>query len=376
VSATATRAGATVTSLDVTVLAVPLPEPESDGTATWDRTTMAVVEAHGGGETGLGYTYGSAAVGTLIADMLAGEVLGEDAFSVGAAWSRMAAACRNAGRPGVASMAIAAVDQALWDLKARLLGIALAQLLGLRREGVPVYGSGGFTSLSSAQLEDQLGGWANDGMQWVKMKVGRDPAADAERVRIARAAVGSGTKLMADANGAFTAGQAIGFAERVLAAHDVVWFEEPVSSDDERGLRRVRDGIAPGIEVAAGEYGFTLTDFARLIGSEAVDCLQADVTRCGGITGLLAVDSLCQAHGIDLSLHCAPSAHLAPGCAVERLRHLEYFADHAHCEPMLLDGVVTPFAGRLHPDLTVPGTGLALKRPDADRYLLWRKEAG
>ena len=229
--------------------------------------------------------------------------------------------------------------------------------------------------MSHEQLEAQLGGWADDGMAFVKMKVGRDPAADRDRVRIAREAIGRRTQLMVDANGAFTPGRAIGFAGDALAPQGVVWFEEPVSSDDECGLRRVRDGVDSGIEIAAGEYGFSAPDFVRLIESESVDCLQADVTRCAGITGLLTVDALCQAHSIDLSLHCAPSAHLHVALTVARLRHLEFFADHARCEPMLLDGVVSPVNGHLAPDSGAPGNGLAIKHPDTDRYLKWRKEA-
>jgi L-alanine-DL-glutamate epimerase-like enolase superfamily enzyme len=266
----------------------------------------------------------------------------------------------------VASMAIAAVDLALWDLKARLLGVPLATLLDSARDAVPVYGSGGFTSMPDAALERQLGGWVEMGIPRVKMKVGRDPGADRRRVALSRAAIGPDAELMADANGALSRKTALAFAEDVLAPAGAVWFEEPVSSDDVEGLRLLRDRLPAGIELAAGEYGFAGVDFVRLIG--AVDCLQADVTRCRGVTGFLRVAALCAAHGIDLSAHCAPAAHVHVCCAAGRFRHLEYFHDHVRAEALLLDGPGEPEGGCLRPDLSRPGAGYDLKYADAERY--------
>jgi L-alanine-DL-glutamate epimerase-like enolase superfamily enzyme len=331
---------------------------------------MIVVEAQAGDETGIGYTYGSRACRTVVDERLAPAVVGRDAFAVSAAWEAMVTACRNAGSVGVASMAIAAVDLALWDLKARLLGLPLVRLLDQARDAVPVYGSGGFTSLTDAELERQLGGWVEMGIPRVKMKVGRDPAADPGRVARARSAIGPGAELMADANGALSRKAALAFAEDVLAPARVVWFEEPVSSDDLEGLRLLRDRLPAGIDLAAGEYGFAEVDFARLLGAGAVDCLQADVTRCRGITGFLRVAAQCSAHCLDMSAHCAPAAHLHPCCAAGRLRHLEYFADHVRAEALLLDGPDEPERGCLRPDLSRPGAGYDLKHPDAERYAI------
>jgi len=359
-----------VSALDARAFEIPLEEPESDGTAQWASTVMIVVEAHAGDETGVGYTYGSRACRTFVDELLAPAVVGRDAFAVAAAWQAMVAATRNAGSVGLASMAIAAVDLALWDLKARLLGLPLATLLDPARDQVPVYGSGGFTSLTDAELEDQLGGWVEMGIPRVKMKVGRDPAADPHRVAIARTAIGPGPELMADANGSLSRKAALAFAEDVLEPARVVWFEEPVSSDDLEGLRLLRDRLPAGIEVAAGEYGFAEFDFARLLGAGAVDCLQADVTRCRGITGFMRVAALCAASCIDLSAHCAPAAHVHPCCAVPRFRHLEYFHDHVRAEALLLDGAGPPERGRLKPDRSRPGAGYDLKYADAERYAI------
>ncbi len=295
-------------------------------------------------------------------------VVGRDAMAIPASWAAMVHAIRNLGRPGIASMAISAVDTALWDLKARLLGLPLVTLLGAVRDAVPVYGSGGFTSCTTAELAAQLDGWVEHGMPRVKMKVGADPAADLSRVRAARQAIGAATELFVDANGAYSRKQALDFALRFRDEADVTWFEEPVPSDDLAGLRLLRDRGPVGLDIAAGEYGYQPLYFRRMLDAGAVDVLQADVTRCGGITGFLHAASLCLAAGLPLSAHCAPSLHVHPCCAVLPLRHLEYFHDHVRIEHLLFDGALDPEAGELRPHLARPGAGLELKRADARRF--------
>jgi L-alanine-DL-glutamate epimerase-like enolase superfamily enzyme len=264
---------------------------------------------------------------------------------------------RNAGRPGAGFMALSAVDAALWDLKARLLDMPLVDLLPSVRHEVPVYGSGGFCSYSLERLGEQLGGWVADGIPRVKLKIGRRPQEDPVRLDAARDAIGPDTELYADANGAFTWKEALAWAERLAGEWGVTWFEEPVSSADVEGLRFLRERST--LEIAAGEYAFVPADFCNLIG--AVDCLQADVTRCGGITGLLGVSGLAASHGLDVSGHCAPQLSAHALCAVQRLRHLEWFHDHVRVERMLFDGVLEPVGGVLRPDRSVAGNGLELK---------------
>jgi L-alanine-DL-glutamate epimerase-like enolase superfamily enzyme len=200
------------------------------------------------------------------------------------------------------------------------------------------------------------------------MKVGSSPGEDPGRVIAAREAIGPGTELFVDANGAYSRKQALALAERFRADGRVSWFEEPVSSDDLEGLRLLRDRAPAGMAIAAGEYGYDAPYFRRMLEAGAVDVLQADVTRCAGITELLRVDGLCRARGVPLSLHCGPSIHLHPALALEQLVHLEYFHDHVRIEHLLLDGVVEPQEGALRPDLDRPGNGLELKRKDAERY--------
>jgi L-alanine-DL-glutamate epimerase-like enolase superfamily enzyme len=357
-----------IEKLDVSAFVVPTDFPEADGTLTWDKTTLVVVEATGGGKQSLGYTYADTATALLIKDLLAPIVIGSDAMAVAGTWAAMDRAIRNLGRPGIVSMAIAAVDSALWDLKSRLLELPLVTLLGAVRQSMPVYGSGGFTSYSLAQLQEQLRGWVDEGITRVKMKVGTHQSDDLDRVRAAREAIGPQAELFVDANGAYSRKQALSFAEKFRADCNVSWFEEPVSSDDLEGLRLLRDRAPSGMDITAGEYGYDLFYFRRMLEAGAVDVLQADATRCAGITGFLRVATLCEANSIPLSAHCAPSLHAHPCCALTPVRHVEYFHDHVRIEHMLFDGALNPDNGELRPDLSRPGLGLELKRADAARF--------
>ena len=350
--------------LETSCFTIPTDEPESDGTLEWDSTTIVIVEAVAGGKRGLGFTYAPEAAAKVVDGQLADVVKRRDPDDVAALWLEMGAQLRNAGRPGIAHCALSAVDLALWDLRARLHGVALATLLPPVHDRVPVYGSGGFCSYSDERLREQLGGWVADGIPRVKMKLGREPDRDPHRLDVARKAIGDETELYVDANGAFTPKEAVRWAHRYVEEWDVRWFEEPVSSADADGLRFVRDHST--LDVAAGEYAYVLTDFHNIVGS--VDCLQADVTRCGGITGLLRVNGMASAHHIDVSGHCAPNLSAHALCGVDRLRHLEYFHDHLRIESMLFDGVLSPDGGALVPDRSRPGNGLELKRAEAERF--------
>lgn len=356
-----------ITESSVAAFTVPTEGPESDGTLEWTSTTIVIVEAKAGRVSGLGYTYGDTAVATLIRDLLFPLLRGRDVMDVTGSWVAMTRAIRNQGRPGIASMAIAAVDAALWDLKARLLNLPLVKLLGAVRDQVPVYGSGGFTSYPVDRLQRQLAGWVNRGIRAVKMKVGRSPSEDGLRVQMARQAIGPEAELFVDANGAYSARRALAHAN-AFAEAGVTWFEEPVSSDDLEGLRFVRERAPAGMDVAAGEYGYDLYYFRRMAEAGAVDVLQADATRCAGITGFLQVGALCDAYNLPLSSHTASALHVHVCCAVPRLRHLEHFYDHERIERMLFDGVPVLVDGMLRPDLSRPGFGLELKRADAARY--------
>ncbi|MFJ7150540.1 enolase C-terminal domain-like protein [Streptomyces sp. NPDC100445] len=364
------RDGPVVEHLAVSVYRVPTDLPGGDATLTWDATTLVLVEATAAGRTGIGFTYGSPATAPVVEHELADLVVGHGAFDVPAANDRMSRALRNAGRPGIAAGAVSAVDIALWDLKARLLDLPLVRSLGAARDEVAVYGSGGLTTYDDAQLERQLRGWTDQGIERVKIKVaeswGRCEARDLHRTALARRVVGDAAELYVDANGGYTRKQAVRMAA-AMAGLGVTWLEEPVSSDDLTGLREVRDAVTA--DVAAGEYGYALPYFARMAASGAVDCLQADVTRCGGITVWLRVAAVAEGLGLHISGHCAPHLHAHVAAAVPNTRHLEWFHDHVRIENLLFHGTLDPRGGTVTPGASgEPGHGLTLDRAAADRY--------
>lgn len=344
---------------------IPTDSPESDGTFEWDSTTLVVVHVTAGARRGLGYTYGPAAVGRIINSQVAERVRGLDAMDIPACWAAMGEAIRNDG-DGPAMMALAAVDSALWDLKARLFNMPLARLLGMARGEAPAYGSGGFTSYSARELRRRMAKMVGRGFSMVKMKVGREPENDVERVSAAREATGRGVGLMVDANGAYDRKQALSLADD-FAELGVTWFEEPVCHRDFEGLRMLRDRTPAAMEIASGEYAFNLSYVNSLLDAGGVDVLQLDATRCS-ITVFLQAAALAEARGIPVSTHCAPALNLHPACSVTGLHHVEYFHDHERIEYMLFDGAPEPAHGMLAPDLSRPGMGLELKARDAERY--------
>lgn len=350
---------APLSPLDVVTYRFPTPEPEADGTLEWDATVAVVVIARSGDTTGVGWTYSTGAAAAVIRDHLIIAVDGRDAFDVPGCWQAMHRTCRNLGTRGLVAQAISAVDIALWDLKARLLALPLWQLFGRARDSVPVYGSGGFTSLTDDELERQVHGWLAAGCTAVKIKIGEswggNVPRDLARVALLRKVAGDDVALMVDANGAYSRGQ----ARRVGAALDdlgVVWFEEPVSSDDLAGLAAVR--AATRCDVAAGEYAADVYEAAALC--PVVDCLQLDVTRCGGYTGFQRAAAVAAAHNLDVSGHCAPALHAPVAAATPNLRHVEWFADHARLEPLLADGVPVVEGGAIRLG-SAPGHGMNLR---------------
>src|SRR5690625_1515292 len=197
-----------IESVTVEAFRVPTEAMESDGTLEWGATTMVLVTIRAGGREGIGYAYSARAAAGVVEDRLAGELSGMDAMATSACWQAMVHAVRNLGRTGVVSSAIAACDVALHDLKGKLLGVSVATLLGRRRDSVPVYGSGGFTSQTDGELAAQLGGWAEEGIGAVEMKIGRDPDCDPKRLRLARNAIRPDVELFLDGDTALTPRQA------------------------------------------------------------------------------------------------------------------------------------------------------------------------
>jgi L-alanine-DL-glutamate epimerase-like enolase superfamily enzyme len=365
-------AGPAIDSVAASAFTIPTDAPEADGTLAWDSTTLILVQVSAGDTLGTGWTYGDAACAGVVNNLLGPIVSGRDPQDVGGAWLAMVTALRNVGRPGIGGMALSAVDCACWDLKARLLGLPLHKLLGAVHERVKVYGSGGFTTYDDERLADQLCGWAHEQkIGRVKIKIGESSGTnvprDLARVRLAREIVGPEVELYVDANGGYRVGQAVRVAT-ALDEYDVRWLEEPVTSDDLAGLSRVR--ASARADVAAGEYGYDLAYFGRMCAAGAVDCLQVDVTRCGGTTELLRIAALAAAHNIEISGHCAPHLHAPVLAAIPNLRHLEWFHDHVRIESMLFDGTLEPTGGDVRPRAESAGHGLTWRPQEAHRFLV------
>lgn len=363
-------ADAPIDDVNVSVYTVPTDAPEADGTLAWSSTTLVLVEVSAAGHVGTGWTYGPPACAAVVRDTLQGVVSGMSALATSRCFEAMVASVRNQGRQGIAGYAVSAVDVALWDLKARLLDVPLCDLLGGTRTAVPIYGSGGFTTYDDTQMRVQLERWVHEqSIPRVKIKIGEGWGAnekrDLERLDRARTIVGDDVELYADANGAYSVKQAIRVA-RAAADSGLGWLEEPVSSDHREQLRQVRAAV--DIDVAAGEYGFDIFYFRRMCQAEAVDCLQVDATRCGGITEWIRASNVAASFGLDVSGHCAPNLHAHAAAATQNFRHLEYFHDHVRIENLFFDGALSPEAGCLRTDSSRPGHGLTLRRGDVTHY--------
>jgi L-alanine-DL-glutamate epimerase-like enolase superfamily enzyme len=362
--------GATIRSGKISAFRIPTDQPESDGTATWDSTTVVVIELTAGDVTGLGFSYANATAAHAAQELTQKVILGRNPSDIPSLHSALDIEVRNWGRPGLVSSAISAIDICLWDLKARLLERPLVDLLGRMRGEIAAYGSGGFTSYTEKQLIGQLSGWATEGLRSVKMKIGREPGKDVQRVTAVQKALNGRAELYVDANGAYQRKQALE-KSRQFGDLGVTWFEEPVTSDDRIGLHMLVEHAPAVMNIAAGEYCYVLDDARLLIEAQAVDVLQADVTRCGGITNFLKIGHVCETYHFPLSAHTSPSVHATLCCALVAAINVEYFHDHERIEHMIFDGAVRPVNGNLKPDLSRSGLGLELKRADVERFQIF-----
>lgn len=354
-------------SARISAYTIPTDQPESDGTAAWDSTTIVIVELTADGVTGLGYSYANAAAAHAAEELVQKEILHRDPFDIPSLHSAMDRQVRNWGRSGVVASAISAIDTCLWDLKARLLQESLLCLLGKVRDEIQAYGSGGFTSYSEKQLIDQLTGWAAQGFECVKMKIGTHPEQDVSRVAAVQKALNGKAQLYVDANGAYDRQQALHKSEQ-FGELGVTWFEEPVTSDDRIGLHFMVERAPAVMKIAAGEYNYTLDDARLLIEAQAVDVMQTDVTRCGGISNFMKIGNICEAYHYPYSAHTAPSIHATLCCSIVPAMNVEYFHDHVRIEHMIFDGAITAERGKLKPDVSRHGLGLELKTADVEKF--------
>jgi L-alanine-DL-glutamate epimerase-like enolase superfamily enzyme len=358
-----------IKSIEVSAYKIPTDSLEADGTLQWEATTLVLVEVVASNKCGIGYTYSDESAAFLINRKLKDLILHANALDIQSITSLLTKQIRNSGTCGIAMMAVSAIDNALWDLKAKLLDIPVCKLIGQEKDAMLIYGSGGFTSYNKKQLQQQFANWAKLGIRYMKMKVGTQPEKDVERVKEAREVLDDAIQLMIDSNGAYTAKQALQIVNEAIP-YNITWFEEPVSSDNLEGLNFIREHAPSQIKIAAGEYGYNLPYFNAMLQAKAVDVLQADATRCGGITGFLKAGHLAEAYQLPFSSHCAPALHLHAAICLPSFFIAEYFYDHSRIEQLLFDGVSPPNNGILKPDLSRPGFGFEFKHKDAEKYKL------
>lgn len=298
---------ATITALDTAAYRVPLPIVLSDSTHG-DITHFELITAHvrdADGQTGLGYTYtvdsGGTAVHALIARYLTPIVVGTEADAIEKTWQAMWWALHFGGRGGQTSLAISAVDIALWDLAAKRAGKPLWRHLGGYDPAVPCYAGGIDLQFTEAELLAQSDRFQQEGFRAIKMKVGRDSLReDVARVRAMRRHLGDDFPLMADANMRWSADTAIR-AARLVADSDLVWLEEPTIPDDIAGhVRILREGGHP---IAAGENLHSLNEFKELIAQGGVSFPEPDVAMVGGVTPFMKVAALAEAFNLPVTSH-------------------------------------------------------------------------
>jgi L-alanine-DL-glutamate epimerase-like enolase superfamily enzyme len=357
-------ARALLDGFDVSVYRVAPDDKSAEAAFAPDPTTVLVVEARAASEVGVGYGFTHPCAASHVEQVLAPALIGADAFDVALAHDRMLRVARAIGDLGV--MGVAAVDIALWDLKARLLGVSLIDLIGAHRSRAPVCGSP--ESYAAQHMASQLVGFVKSGFARIRTHLTGDLAEDVRRVSAARAAIGDGVRLTVDADGAYSERSALSLAERV-AEFDVACLEDPVASEDFEGLRFVRERCPRTLAIAAGKWGTGVSYFRRLLEPRATDAVRLDATRCLGISGFLKVAALAAARGVRASLVRAPAVHAHLCCAAETADYAEYAPEEARVESLLFDGVLEPKDGYLEPDRTRPGLGLAVRRVEARHHL-------
>ncbi|WP_314177172.1 mandelate racemase/muconate lactonizing enzyme family protein [Streptomyces winkii] len=320
------------------------------------QETVLVTVHSSDGLSGTGYSYtigtGGRAVVSLIRDHLVPALLGRDACPVEALWRHMLDQTRATTVGAITSLAFAAVDTALWDLRGRRTGESLWQMAGGAHERLPVYDTdGGWLHLSVEEVVEGAKRSAAAGLRGVKIKVGKpSPAEDAERLAAVRAAVGRELELMVDANQAFTAAEAIRRA-RTYEPLDVAWFEEPLPAGDLAGHGRL--AASTSVPVAVGESLYSAQQFGAYLAAGAAGIVQVDVARVGGITPWLKVAHAAEVLNIAVSPHFLMELHVSLATAVPNgifVEHIPQLGAITHSTLSIENGCVAP--------PRVPGIGI------------------
>ena len=355
-----------VKDVEVYVVRRKLEEPIFDANLKIEWTGNVVVRIiTESGLEGWGMTDGSP-IAEYILRRFRDVIIGSDPLASEDLWNRLYQLIRPSGRKGVALIAMSAIDIAIWDLRGKLLGLPVHMLLGGSNRRIPVYASVGFLSMPEDEVVEKALTYVNDGITTLKIKIGYDNgsniSSDIRRVRAVRDAIGAGVEIIVDANGVYDVATAIRFA-RLASSIDISLFEEPTHADNLDGLRRIRDtGLIP---VASGENEYTKYGCRDMIVAEAVDVIQFDITRVGGVTEMMKVAAITQAWNVKLAPHFFPqfSAHILS--AASNGLFLEVFPENLS-KPIIKNQ--PPIVNGFYEIPNMPGMGLEFDLSYVSRF--------
>jgi L-alanine-DL-glutamate epimerase-like enolase superfamily enzyme len=358
-------APSTIVDASASLVDIAVETPRTDAVQAFLKQETIFVEITAtDGCTGTGYSYtigtGGSSVLAMLRDHLLPALLGLDGSRVEAVWRRLFDTTRATTAGAITSLALAAVDTALWDLRCRRDGVPLWVAVGGARDRVPVYDTeGGWLHLAGDELVASAVASQRRGMRGVKLKVGKPTAAeDAARLRAVRDAVGDGFDVMVDANQSFTGAEARRRAA-AFADLDLAWFEEPLPAEDVAGHERL--ARATSIPIAVGESMYSVGHFAEYAVRGACGIVQADVARVGGITPWLKVAHLAEAHGLAVCPHFLMELHVSLAAGVANGRYVEHIPQLravTTAELPIVDGFAMAPAA--------PGLGIAWDRDAID----------
>ena len=355
-----------VASLRTERLTVPLPTPIMSGLGPITTTGILLVTVEAGGVQGqnLVFTLNNKRLAVLdeMVRSLAPLVEGRDPAHTAAFWADAWRDINFVGHKGVPVMGISAIDGALWDLRGRLAGMPICRLLGVARDRVPTYASGGlFLDLSPDELQRDAAAFVSQGFRAVKMRLGKPTAAeDAARVRAVREAIGPGIALMADANQQLDVPRAIRLG-RMLEEYALDWFEEPLPAYDLEGVARV--AAALDTPIASGETEYARYGFRDMLERKSADVLMPDLQRVGGVTEFMRVGHLAHAFDVPVSSHLFPETSIQLLASLENatwLEHMPWFSVLYRDGLEVVDGTVAVPQN--------PGWGLDIDPAQVARY--------
>ncbi len=293
-----------------------------------------------------------------IEDTLKPYVIGEDPMDNERIWSKMYWGLLGSGRRGAPIIAMSIVDNAVWDLKGKITGQPLNKLLGGFRDSVNSYGSGINLHLSDAELVKQMTDFVKMGFKTVKMKIGmKDPKDDLKRVKLVRKAIGPDIDLCLDVNNAWSLGTATEVAKR-LEEYDIYWLEEPILADETHNLAKLaRETTIP---IAIGENHYTKWEFKELMEQGAVEIVQPDIGKCGGVTEFLKIAAMADSYGLPVCPHFSAFLDVPCIAAIPNGLFHEYVKISMEAVSQLVVSPVKPVNGMIKP-LDKPGFGIELK---------------